>query len=159
MLLICAVALALFVTTLGSLRVLAQPPPPGIDIAACPAGPSFSFTPTNPDPHETTQFEGKITSTGGSGVITYTWSFGDGSPPENATPSANHTYTRNGVYTVVMTASGDSCATTPTASQVITVGFGVPTTILYFPLIFKSYFELFPTAVSNQAAPQPVHGR
>ncbi|GAB4460469.1 MAG: hypothetical protein Kow0031_39990 [Anaerolineae bacterium] len=155
----CAVALALTVTVLGSLQAMAQTPPPdGIGIAACPAGPSFSFTPTNPDPHQTVQFSGVITSTGGGGTITYTWSFGDGSALANS-QKPNHAYIRSGLYTVVMTVSGDSCATTPTASRVITVGFGVPATILYFPLIFKNYFDPFPATALETASPQPLHGR
>lgn len=157
---ICGVALALTVILLGNLRAIAHPPLPGdIGIAACPSGPSFSFTPTNPDPNETVHFTGAITSTGGTGSITYTWNFGDGSNPVDATPGSNHTYSLPGVYTVVMTASGDTCATTPTATRVITVGFGTPAAILYFPIIYKNYFQLFPTEVSEENAPQTVNNR
>lgn len=157
MMAICGLSLAITITLLSHVRSMAQPPPPKeISTAACPTGPSFTFSPTNPVPHETTLFKGTITSSGGTGIITYTWNFGDDSALVNS-QFPNHAYPLSGVYTVVMTVSGNTCADTPTTTQVITVGFGTPAAIIYFPIIYKNYFELFPTAAVEKTA--PVHGR
>jgi PKD repeat protein len=57
-------------------------------------------------------------STNGTG-LSYTWDFGDGTPPTSGVLTASHAYTQDGDYTVVFTAT-DTCghnkaATTTTA--------------------------------------------
>lgn len=121
-----------------------------VGIAACPSTPKISFSPTNPNPGQEVTFQGTITATGGGGAITFTWNFGDGSAPLNATDFAKHTYSLNGVYTVVLTATSDSCGSPPSSSKVITVGFGTPVVQLYLPIIYGPVF--LPTAL--QAPPK-----
>ncbi len=124
------------------LESLASPPSEQIGIAACPTGPTISFNPVNPLPGQSVHFSGSISS--GSGSITYTWNFGDGSASANG-QTQNHSYILNGVYTVLLTVTGQSCAA-PVASKNITVGFGASATVLYLPLIFKNVTSpIFPT--------------
>lgn len=154
--------LALLFTTATLLvagRINAQNPLPLADevgLAGCPSTPTISFTPTNPNPGQQVTFTGAITSTGGGGVITFTWNFGDGSSAVNATTSVQHTYRSNGVYTVSVTATGQGCAIPTQNSAVITVGFGVPTAIIYLPLIVTP--GLLPTPTDIGALPAQITG-
>lgn len=140
--------MALLLFTLGwggltALESLASPPLEQIGIAACPTGPTINFNPANPSPGQSVHFVGNIS--GGSGVITFTWNFGDGSP--SATGQAqDHIYALSGFYTVVLTATGQACPVPPVTSQNITVGFGPPAAVLYFPAIFRKFSTpIFPT--------------
>ncbi len=136
-----------------------------IGVLACPTNPSISFSPTNPDAGEEVEFDATITGPAGGGVVTVTWNFGDGSVEEIGQQQIPHTYSFDGVYTVIMTADGESCASPPVATRNITVGTGVaPATILYFPLMFKNYPPvIFPTGAGTleaekQAPPHQVTG-
>ena len=135
-------------------------------VPKCPIAPSISFTPTHPQPNEQVDFGGTIA--GGSGVITFTWRFGDGTG-EFQGQSLDHTYALNGEYTVVLTATGSaSCSPPPstvTATAGITVGFGTPAALVYLPILLNDYTEIvFPTGseppelVSTQAPPAQVTG-
>jgi PKD repeat protein len=135
---------------------------PQIVVLACPSNPGISFTPTNPDANETVEFSTSITPPGGGGVITLTWNFGDGSA-EQTGQTIEHAYSFDGVYTVTLTATGDACASPPTATKQITVGTGIaPASIIYLPLMFKNYPSIiFPTGsspVTVITAPQQVAG-
>ena len=136
------------------------PPPHQIDVLACPTGPSISFTPSNPQPGESVAFEGNITSSGGGGPITFTWSFGDGS--SGIGQSLPHVYSFSGVYAVMMTATGNACGSPPSVTRLITVGSGVtPAALLYLPVILKNPLIL-PTAFEgnlvNISLPAQVNG-
>ncbi len=108
--------------------------------SVCPTGAGISYSPTNPDPGDAAVFGGRIT--GGNGVITFTWNFGDNSDPVLG-QNTSHSFSAHNVYTVVMTARGDlNCIPPPnvsTATANITVGFGVPTAVVYLPAILKDY--------------------
>lgn len=123
----------------------------------CPSGADLSFSPTNPDPGQAANFSGWITS--GNGVITFTWNFGDNSD-QTFGQNLNHTFVSNNVYTVVMSASGDQgCIPPPnvsTATANITVGFGIPTALVYLPAIVQdSSGAALPTSAENAADDRP----
>jgi hypothetical protein len=119
-----------------------------IGIQACPTNLSFSFTPVNPSAGEVVTFVANPGSPVGSGQITYTWNFGDGSAEGAGQSNVEHIYTLNGVYQVTLTATGDTCAPQPApVTHLITVGFGAPAAIIYLPLVAKNYPEIiFPTS-------------
>jgi PKD repeat protein len=164
MLAVCGLAITLLTVMLGSLFGTTQlatanhqvntvlfvnaNPPNQIGVLACPSGPSISFTPANPQPGQSVQFTGNIAGTGGEGSITMTWSFGDGA--SGTGQSLNHIYNFNGVYTVVMTAAGDTCSSLPTATKFITVGSGIaPASIIYLPTMLKDFPKIFATGVKT----------
>lgn len=141
-------AVAMLLLTLGwggltTLKTLASPPLEQIGLEACPQG--LSISPASPQlmPGQTIQFEGKMTGTGGSGTITFTWNFGDNSPVLTATPKINHTFNSPGLFTVILTGTGDSCGgTTPVATTLATVAGAV----YYLPVVVKDFSTpIFPT--------------
>ncbi len=139
--------------------------PNQIGIAGCPTIPSISFLPANPNPAEQVEFTGAISSPDGTGQITYTWNFGDGSNPKPGWPSTHHTYLLNNIYTVTMTATGDSCVSPEVATTTITIGFGPPAATYYFPIIYGgSIFNVeipdnqpSPDAAGRLVTPKPVN--
>ena len=57
-----------------------------------------------------------------SGQATYTWDFGDGTPPATFTfPRTTHAYTRAGNYTVRVTVNDQRCGTANTTAPVTVV--------------------------------------
>lgn len=138
-----ALAVLLLAAPAGA-RPVAQP--------GCPAGPYFEYTPVNPDPNVAVEFTGGVTATGSGGSLSFSWDFGDGSAVVTGSPYL-HTYLQNGVFSVIMTVSKESCPPLAT-SDIITVGFGPPAAIVYLPLIFKGDDFVFPTgAVVLPATP------
>jgi PKD repeat protein len=85
--------------------------------------PTASFTvPAQPTPTNPATFDASG-STDLVGTITdYSWNFGDGSPVDDtgATPTATHTYTTRGPYTVSLTVTNDA-GQTATFQKAITV--------------------------------------
>ena len=150
-LLVGGMALMLVGVGWGSLMVVRASPDAvkpnfQIGVQACPTDLAIGFTPINPEPGQTVQFEALFSSSSGAGQITFTWHFGDGST-EATGQVVNHTYLVNGVYQVTLTATGDTCAPQPApVTHLITVGFGTPAAIIYLPLVSKNYPEIvFPT--------------
>jgi len=68
-------------------------------------------------------FTANFTNLSGGDVDTFVWDFGDVTPPTapGAFPGTSHTYTVPGVYTVILTASGDGGSDTETKVDYITV--------------------------------------
>jgi PKD repeat protein len=117
-----------------------------IGALGCPTDPSITFDPANPLAGESVDIEGSVATTGGGGIITFTWNLGDGSGLVTGTTFVKHTYYLDGIYTVTLTATGESCASPPSVQKAITVGFGPSATILFFPVILKNYPPIiFPT--------------
>ena len=156
---VAGVVLLLGVVGLGSLMVVWAAPggtvtAAQIGVQACPANLSFSFMPTNPQAGETVGFTADPGSPVGSGVITFTWHFGDSST-EATGQGVDHAYQQNGVYQVTLTATGDTCVSQPApATGLITVGFGTPAAIIYLPLVTRNYSEIvFPTSSQGLESP------
>ena len=51
--------------------------------------------------------------------LTFTWDFGDGTPPQTAGARTTHTYARVGTYTVKVTVTGRGGSCTATAQEII----------------------------------------
>ncbi len=87
---------------------------------------SFVYAPFSPLMGQAVTFTGTVRT--GTPPITYTWDFGDGSPPVvqggegRAAPTVTHAYTASGVYRVVMTALNCSGAESDTSAHIVTVG-------------------------------------
>ncbi|MBX0287414.1 PKD domain-containing protein [Halomicroarcula sp. F28] len=75
----------------------------------------FSASPAEPDPGETVTFDASASSDDGT-VAEYRWEFGDGTTATTTDPTAEHTYTSEGNYTVDLTVEDDDGAT-DTASR------------------------------------------
>ncbi|MBI3959308.1 MAG: VCBS repeat-containing protein [Chloroflexi bacterium] len=71
-----------------------------------PRGLSFRLSKENPNPQESVAFTGLLVE--GTGVMTFTWDFGDGSTPLHG-QRINHAYYYGGEYTVRVTATGAAC--------------------------------------------------
>jgi PKD repeat protein len=97
--------------------------------------------------NEPVRFTGKVSA--GTGAIYYTWDFGDGSAPKTG-QVAQHTFARNGLYTVRMAVRGEPCPQTRERVKTVTVqvGSGVPDLML--PII-----QVPPTL----AASEPISAR
>ena len=93
----------------------------------------------------TVQFTAQTNS---SEPVTYLWDFGDGGTATTASPS--HTYTENGVYTVILKASvADGCTDTVWRENLIHVGsfqsnFTVPQGCAGGSLVFKNTSDPLP---------------
>jgi uncharacterized repeat protein (TIGR01451 family) len=100
-----------------------------------PANPSISFSPANPETGELVRFEGAVLE--GSGILTFTWNFGDGSKAIGQV--VQHSYNVSNTYVVTLTVNGYPCPITEPAviTRTITVSGGVKNPI-YLPLIHKS---------------------
>ena len=84
----------------------------GAPVALASASPTSGFAPL------VVTFDSTGSSPGSAGNLTYTWSFGDGSPTESGT-SATHTYENVGTYTATLTLTNDAGTST---SSPVTVG-------------------------------------
>ena len=81
----------------------------------------FTFSPTNPTLNQDVSFNGS-SSTASNG--TYTWDFGDQTPPASGV-TTTHRYARGGTFTITMTVTSDNRATS-TSSRTITVSTTLP---------------------------------
>ncbi len=91
----------------------------------------------------------------GTGVMTFTWQFGDGALAVQGQNDITHTYASDGVYTVTLKVTGEPC---PTIHEVVATTFitinssSLPlstTTGIYLPLILKD--DLGTTAINSPA--------
>jgi len=101
-----------------------------------PRGASIQLDPLHPQVGDPVRLEGQITA--GSGVLTFTWDFGD---TYTATGQiVQHAYSANNTYGVTLTVSGEPCPITEPAvvTTTIVVGTGVPDSLVYLPLLFQS---------------------
>jgi len=102
-------------------NALACPPPPRA-APACPP-PVARFTlPGQVEAGAAMPFDASASSTQ-SGQATYTWDFGDGTPPATLTsPRTTHTYTKPGNFTVKLTVDDKQCGThSATGSQSVSL--------------------------------------
>lgn len=99
-----------------------------------------------PDPGEKLEFSGTVLR--GTGQLTYTWDFGDGTTRQGQ--RVQHTFTNNGSYLVRMGVTSVPCPEEPrtvTASVQIRVGTGASD--VYLPLVYRNYK---PSSAASAAA-------
>jgi PKD repeat protein len=81
--------------------------------------PAFSFSPTAPRANDSVFFDGSASKDDGQ-IVSYNWSFGDGSTGSGQKPS--HAYAVAGVYNVILTVTDDRGLSASTAPVEVTVG-------------------------------------
>ncbi len=119
-----------------------------------PRGVSFRVSKTNPSAQESVAFTGLLLE--GTGVMTFTWDFGDGSGLVSG-QRINHAYQYGGSYTVQVTATGVACPIGRSVSitGTVQVGGGEP---LFLPLVFAQGSSRSGDAPRLLPAPGPVEG-
>ena len=117
--------------------------------------PIASYTVTNNVP----SFDFTNTSTT-FGTVTYSWDMGDGTT--YTTQDASHTYTANGVFTVVLTIT-DSCGTTSYTETVTVTGIGLnelnENRISVYPNPANDQFKVEGDAAIQEITVYDVNGR
>ena len=104
---------------------LAAPPPPvaapAPALVPCPPPVARLTVPERAQVGEAVAMDASASSTQ-SGQATYTWDFGDGTPPATFTfPRTTHAYTRAGNYTVRVTVNDQRCGTANATAPVTVV--------------------------------------
>lgn len=101
-----------------------------------PENATMTISPTNPLPGTLVRFTGAITA--GTGIMSYTWNFGDGATGQGQ--SVSHTYTRREFYNVQLTVTGPPCPLNyPAYAQTtITVGNPILGPDTFLPLIGRN---------------------
>lgn len=91
---------------------------------------------SRPQPGQQVNFIGTIRE--GTGVLTFTWDFDDGTAPVSG-QIVRHTFDNDGVYEVTLTVMGKPCPETrpAAAERTVTVGTGIEPR-LYLPLALKN---------------------
>ncbi|MBN1656880.1 MAG: tandem-95 repeat protein, partial [Anaerolineae bacterium] len=117
-----------------------------------PRGAAILVSDLHPDPGEAVRFQGMVAE--GSGVLTYTWDFGDGSSDQGQV--VYHTYDTNNYATVKLTVRSEPC---PIAKEVyatlkLPVGTGVPD--IFLPFISKGWTPMLTTTLPVSLSVVPV---
>lgn len=117
-------------------RISAISPPFRVRGLTCfwPESPSIIFTPNPPELGSSVTFYGGISA--GSGVLTFTWDFGDGSDPENG-QVVKHTFTTLGTFDVRLVVTSEPCPmakTVSTSAEIAVEGY----VNFYLPIILAS---------------------
>ncbi|HNS23253.1 MAG TPA: CARDB domain-containing protein [Candidatus Bipolaricaulis anaerobius] len=84
---------------------------------------SFTFSPPNPDPGENVTFNASASSDPDGSIVTYSWSFGDGTTGTGM--PITKAYTADGFYVVTLTVT-DNLGATGTTTRTIQVGTPPP---------------------------------
>ena len=97
-----------------------------------PQGLNFRLSKANPIPQENVAFTGVLLE--GTGVMTFTWDFGDGSALLNG-QRVNHAYYYGGEYTIRVTATGSDCprGRPTTITGKVKIGGAAP---VFLPVVF-----------------------
>lgn len=101
---------------------LAQaPPPPAPRAVVCPPPVARLTVPQRAQVGEAVPLDASASTTQ-SGQVTYTWDFGDGTPPATFTfPRTTHAYARAGNYTVKVTVNDKGCGTSSATAPLTVV--------------------------------------
>lgn len=105
-----------------------------IDVVEVAAGPTptalISFSPSSPRTNQTVFFDGsRSTPSPGRQIVSYSWTFGDGSTASGV--SATHKYTAAATYVVTLTVTDDKGAK-GTATQSVIVVTSAPTALFTY---------------------------
>ncbi len=87
---------------------------------------SFTYSPANPGPEETTIFNASASYDPDGWIVEYTWNFGDGKTTTVTDPITTYSYPLDGNYTVELTVT-DNSGSTGVATAVIQVS-----TVVFF---------------------------
>jgi uncharacterized repeat protein (TIGR01451 family) len=114
----------------------ATSPPFRVRATTCvwPTGPSISVDPAHPDPGQEVIFEGAVLE--GSHELTFTWDFGDGSPPQNG-QLVRHEYAWSGVYEVKMGVTSQPCPVVRVVTTTHTVVVGTGFRPIFLPIVMR----------------------
>jgi len=117
-----------------------------------PKGLGFQVSKTNPQPLESVAFTGLLLE--GTGIMTFTWDFGDGSPLVHG-QRINHAYSHGGTYTVQVTATGTACPQrrSATITAKVVVDGARP---LFLPLVASQTSDSVQMASAPLSAPGAV---
>ncbi|QAA77296.1 MAG: hypothetical protein BIP78_1530 [Candidatus Bipolaricaulis sibiricus] len=96
---------------------------------------SFTFSPANPNPGQNVTFDASGSSDPDGTIVSYAWSFGDGTTSTVTTANVTKAYASAGLYTVTLTVT-DNLGATGTATRTIQVG-PPPSTLPGMPTIDK----------------------
>ena len=110
--------------------------PVTLTVIAPASGADFAWTPVTPTVGELVHFTGTVAS--GNPPLTYTWDWGDGHTEVLTEPTALHTYTAAGTYTVFLTVT-NACGLATAARDLWVRPALPPFHIIYLPLVFKGY--------------------
>lgn len=107
---------------------------------------------SRPQPGQEVNFIGTIRE--GTGVLTFTWDFDDGTPPESG-QIVQHTFENDGIYDVGLTVTGKPCPMTRPASveREVIVGTGAEPQ-QYLPLVLNDDGSTAQTAEEQRALPR-----
>lgn len=95
---------------------------------------SFSASPPSPAPGEPVNFNGSGSGDVDGTIVSYTWSFGDGSPPQTSTSATvSHTYASSGRYTVTLTVTDDKGLTGSTHRELTVDAPPIPSFVVSSP--------------------------
>ena len=119
-----------------------------------PRGLSFHLSKANPTAQESIAHTGLLLE--GTGVMTFTWDFGDGSGSVSG-QRINHIYLYGGTYTVKVTATGVACpiGRSLSVTRTVQVGGGQP---LFLPLVFDQSSSRTGDTPRLLPPPGPVEG-
>ena len=119
-----------------------------------PRGLDFRLSKTNPNAQESIALTGLLLE--GTGVMTFTWNFGDGSPPVSG-QRINHAYFFSGKYTVQVRAAGVACpiGRTATITGTVQVGGSPP---IFLPVVFAQSRSRTGNPALLLPKPGPVDG-
>jgi len=93
----------------------------GSDDPSC----TFVFSPADPSIGDSVLFDASLSTDDDGTIVSYDWSFGDTGTFSSSSPTATHSYTIDGDFTVILTVTDDQGNTT-VCSQSITVGSEAP---------------------------------
>jgi PKD repeat protein len=114
----------------NSERAMIRLVPPGVILppASKPVA-AFAYSPQPAAANVALQFDASNSQpgSGASQIVSYNWSFGDGTSGTGKTPK--HTYALQGSYTVTLTVANDRTLSSDPVSQVVGVGAGVAPTV------------------------------
>jgi len=116
-----AEAIRLAQALVADANALAAQPAPAPRAVACPPPVARLTVPARSQVGEAVPLDASASSTR-SGQVTYTWDFGDGTPPATFTfPRTTHAYARAGNYTVKVTVDDKGCGTSSATAPLTTV--------------------------------------
>ncbi|MGD8626692.1 MAG: FG-GAP-like repeat-containing protein, partial [Anaerolineae bacterium] len=138
----------------GTIRAIS--PPFRVRGTTCvwPRDPAIEVSIPTPEPGQTVRLAGTVAEA--SGILTYTWDFGDGSSDRGQV--VYHTFYNNGTYPVKLTVRSEPCplAKEVSVTRLLVVGSGIPS--IYLPFVAKASTSRAPAPPAPPEAATDVRG-